>query len=108
MSNNTKHIAVCVCTYKRPRFLSRLLADLRDQETRGLFTYSIVVTDNDRLQSASGVVREFAAASCIPIRYCVEPRQNIALARNKAVANAKGDFIAFIDDDEFPTQTWLL
>src|ERR1051325_8420557 len=41
-------------------------------------------------------------------RRCVEPRQNIALARNMAVANAKGDFIAFIDDDELPGGEWLL
>ena len=34
-------------------------------------------------------------------------RQNIALARNKAIENAKGDFVAFIDDDEFPTAEWL-
>jgi len=38
----------------------------------------------------------------------LEPRQNIALARNKAVENANGDFIAFIDDDEFPARDWLL
>src|SRR5262249_13059456 len=40
--------------------------------------------------------------------YCVEPQQNIALARNKAFENADGDFVAFIDDDEFPAKYWLL
>ena len=75
---------------------------------RGLFTYSIVVADNDHLQSAKAVVPDFEAASPVPIRYCVEPRQNIALARNKAVENANGDFVAFIDDDEFPIKRWLL
>jgi succinoglycan biosynthesis protein ExoM len=54
------------------------------------------------------VVADFAAAASVPILYCTEPRQNIALARNKAIENAKGDFIAFIDDDEFPTSRWLL
>jgi len=38
----------------------------------------------------------------------VEPQQNIARARNKAVANADGEFVAFIDDDEFPEPGWLL
>jgi len=108
MTNETKHISVCVCTYKRPHSLKRLLEELRGQDTSGLFTYSIVVADNDHLQSARDVVWDFATASSIPIRYCVEPRQNIALARNKAIENAKGDFVAFIDDDEFPTKRWLL
>jgi len=107
MTDTIEHISVCICTYKRPRLLHRLLEALRDQDTSGVFTYSIVVADNDHLQSAETVVREFAAASSIPIRYCVEPRQNIPLTRNKAIENADGDFIAFIDDDEFPTRDWL-
>ena len=104
----TRHINVCICTYKRPPFLKRLLAELGDQDTNGLFTYSIVVVDNDYLQSAKLVVEEFAIMSSIPVEYCVESRQNIALARNKAIESANGDFVAFIDDDEFPTKGWLL
>jgi len=108
MTSEAKHISVCVCTFKRPRFLERLLEKLGDQETSGLFTYSIVVTDNDQVQSAKDVVAAFVVASKIPITYCVEPRQNIPLARNKAIENATGNFVAFIDDDEFPTRHWLL
>jgi len=108
MTNPTNHISVCICTYKRPQWLKRLLDDLGTQETNGLFTYSIVVADNDQLRSAEAVVRDFAAGSTIPVTYCVEPRQNISLTRNKAIENATGDFIAFIDDDEFPTKRWLL
>jgi succinoglycan biosynthesis protein ExoM len=108
MSVALPHICVCVCTYKRPEFLSRLLCELARQDTAGAFTYSIVIVDNDQLRSAEPVVGAHTAGSAIPIRYHVEPRQNIALARNKAVLNAHGDFIAFIDDDEFPVSEWLL
>jgi succinoglycan biosynthesis protein ExoM len=108
MSTEMKHICVCICTYKRPDFLKRLLTELDGQDTGGLFTYSIVVADNDESQSARPVVNAFDAASAIRAKYSVEPRQNIALTRNKAVENAHGDFIAFIDDDEFPIKGWLL
>lgn len=108
MSNPRPHIAVCICTFKRSHLLPRLLEELGQQDTDGLFTYSITVVDNDGLQSAESVVAEFAGRSSTQVRYCVEPRQNIALARNKAVENAAGDFLAFIDDDEFPIKTWLL
>jgi len=108
MAKQASHISVCICTYKRPAFLKRLLDELRTQETGGRFTYSIVVSDNDHLRSAEALVSEFAATSNIPIRYCVEPQQSIALARNKAVQNATGDYIAFIDDDEIPVGNWLL
>jgi succinoglycan biosynthesis protein ExoM len=108
MNNQTKHISVCVCTYKRPDLLKRLLQDLDDQESQGLFTYSIVIVDNDRLQSAESVVRQFSSTSKSNIKYCVEPQPNIARARNTSIENASGDFVAFIDDDEFPSRQWLL
>jgi glycosyltransferase involved in cell wall biosynthesis len=88
--------------------LRRLLQALEKQETEGLFTFSIVVADNDGERSAEALVADFAADTAIAVTYCVEPRQNISLARNRAIANATGDFIAFIDDDEFPAQRWLL
>jgi len=108
MSAPIKHISVCICTYKRPEFLKRLLAELDGQDTEGLFTYSIVVADNDVQQSAKPVVTAFEATTAIPVTYCVEPRQNIALTRNRAVENTHGDFVAFIDDDEFPIKRWLV
>ena len=50
----------------------------------------------------------FAKTSTIPVKYCSEPHQNIALARNKAIENAQGDYVAFLDDDEMPAEKWLV
>lgn len=102
------HICVCVCTYKRPKFLTRLLSKLENQDTKDFFDYSIVIVDNDKSESARQTVESYARQSKISISYYVEPEQNIALARNKAIENAKGEFIALIDDDEFPDKHWLL
>jgi succinoglycan biosynthesis protein ExoM len=101
------HITVCICTYKRRDFLQRLLEKLNEQRTDNNFTFSAVVADNDSSCSAKDIVHLIAAKSSFPIVYCNEPRQNIALVRNKALENAKGHFIAFIDDDEFPIERWL-
>jgi succinoglycan biosynthesis protein ExoM len=101
-------ITVCVCTYRRPLLLKRLLKELETQETGGLFTYSIVVVDNDSLESAKSVTADFESRSETRIIYQVEPQQSIAMARNTAVEKAVGDYVAFIDDDEFPTRAWLL
>ena len=103
-----KHISVCICTYKRTHLLIRLLRELGAQETEGLFTYSIVVVDNDSQRSAESAVVEFGATSSTNVKYYVETEQSIARARNRAVASAEGDFLAFIDDDEFPIKNWLL
>jgi glycosyltransferase involved in cell wall biosynthesis len=84
------------------------LESLRDQLTEDLFDYSIVIADNDREESARATVKEFANIAGIEVVYCVEPEQNISLARNKAIRSAKGDLIAWIDDDEYPEKDWLL
>jgi succinoglycan biosynthesis protein ExoM len=108
MSSGSSHISVCICTFQRPLLLKRLLDKLEQQRTDNQFVYSIIVADNDVQLSARPVVAEFAAKSRIEVTYCSEVRQNIALARNKALEHSKGGFIAFIDDDEFPESDWLL
>ena len=104
----THHISVCICTYKRPELLTRLLSKLETQNTEDIFNYSIVVVDNDNYESARQTVESYAAKSKLSINYYVQPEQNIALTRNKAIEHAKGDFIGLIDDDEFPSKNWLL
>lgn len=107
MSKNIKHISVCICTYRRPELLNRLLTALSQQETKNLFSYSVVIADNDEQHSARQLVHDFAAGTGMDITYCVEPRRSISYARNKALEYAKGDAIAIIDDDEFPPRDWL-
>jgi succinoglycan biosynthesis protein ExoM len=101
-------ITVCVCTYRRPELLNLLLVQLVDQENQGLFSHHIVVVDNDLSESAKLVLEKVAGNTQVPMSYHVEPRRNIALARNKALENVEGDFVAFIDDDELPVRDWLL
>jgi succinoglycan biosynthesis protein ExoM len=88
--------------------LRRTLASLVEQQTGGRFTYSIVVADNDDGQSGRQVVQDAQGACTVPFVYCVEPRRSISLARNLALEHARGDFIAFIDDDECAEADWLL
>jgi len=42
-----------------------------------------------------------------PIRYEIQPVKNIALTRNRTVALATREWLAFIDDDERAPTTWL-
>jgi succinoglycan biosynthesis protein ExoM len=102
------HVSVCICTYKRPALLKRLLQELSRQITEGLFSLSVVIADNDEARSAEAVILEMQGEYPLPIKYCVESTRNIALARNKVVSHADGDFLAFIDDDEFPATDWML
>jgi len=100
-------ISVCVCTFKRPSLLLKLLNALRDQSTHNLFSFEVVVVDNDALRSAEEVVRCVSHDAQISFRYSCEPERSISLTRNRAIRCAMGNLIAFIDDDECPDQSWL-
>jgi len=102
------HISVCFCTYKRPLLLSRLLDGLMEQETEGLFSYSIVVVDNDPNQSAKTVVKRFMDLKNIDVSYFFQPEKGLSYARNMSIDHSKGDYIAILDDDELPEKDWLL
>ncbi|MFP4162740.1 MAG: glycosyltransferase family 2 protein [Chitinispirillaceae bacterium] len=99
-------VAVCVCTYKRPRMLRGLLLELNKQKAEGI-RFSVTVVDNDVKRSAQPELKELRKSLNFKVRYVNEPRKNIAKARNAAVRNAHGEYIAFIDDDEFPGEHWL-
>jgi len=100
-------VSVCICTYRRPEQLQQLLTRLARQNTRGAFRFSLLVVDNDAHESARRAVESWAERSGVGVSYTVEPRQNIAVARNASVAMATGELVAFIDDDEEPSDDWL-
>ncbi len=109
MISGAPHVSVCICTFRRAILLRRLLDGLA--KLRGAseaFTLSCVVGDNDVSGSARPVVDDFSRASGIPVAYGIEPERNFALVRNRTLAMAGGDFIAFIDDDEVPVPEWML
>jgi glycosyltransferase involved in cell wall biosynthesis len=103
-----EHISVCICTFKRPVLLRRLLEGVLRQKTEDKFTFSCAVVDNDSAGSARAVAEEFGGPNGIVDVYEIEPERNFANVRNRVVRIAKGQYVAFIDDDEVPVDNWLL
>lgn len=99
-------ISICVCTFRRPRLLEKALESIVRLKA-GDFLTEIVVVDNDEEQSAKAIVHRFSMDG-LPISYATEPKRNIALARNRSVHEARGEYIAFLDDDEEAHPEWLL
>jgi glycosyltransferase involved in cell wall biosynthesis len=58
-------------------------------------------------RTAEQVASAFARHNTLNLSYFVEPVSNIAFARNRAVSLSRGNFLAFIDDDELPIRSWL-
>jgi hypothetical protein len=105
-----RDVAVCVCTYRRPAELSRLLDALERLEFTSVEDpgVAVVVVDNDPLSSARSAV-ERATGRLAALEYVPLGRANIAAARNAAVAagGRHAPLLALIDDDEVPEPHWL-
>jgi len=98
-------VSICVCTFRRPELLERLLAALAAQADAPPF--EVIVVDNDERGSAAPVLAAAASEPRLELRTAVEMRQSIALARNCSVRLARADWLAFVDDDEEPVARWL-
>lgn len=101
-------IDICIATFRRPMLLKKLLESLNGLNADQNVSCRVIVIDNEKTCSAEKVVDEFAKGAKFPFTYDVEPVQNIALTRNRALSYASGDFVAFIDDDEFADRDWLV
>jgi glycosyltransferase involved in cell wall biosynthesis len=98
-------ISVVVCTYNRAELLAIGLQTLCEQ-TLAITDYEVIVVDNNSKDNTRKVAEDFSRR--FPnIRYFFEKQQGLSHARNRGWREARGDYIAYIDDEcKAPTQ-WL-
>ncbi|MEM9740479.1 MAG: glycosyltransferase family 2 protein [Pseudomonadota bacterium] len=104
-------LVICIPTFQRNEPLGQLLDFLQEQAhpAPGALSVRILVIDNNPDARARRVV-DFRESTSLPYRigYVHENRPGVAHVRNRALSECKkDDFLAFIDDDEFPAPGWL-
>lgn len=99
-------VSVVIPTFHRPERLREALGSCLGQRTESGSAFEIVVVDNARNASAAAIVAGLDRGR-IAIRYIYEPRPGISRARNAGFAQARGRFLALIDDDEQASPDWL-
>jgi glycosyltransferase involved in cell wall biosynthesis len=98
-------ISVCICTYNRSEKLRRTLGSLAGQKDINLGAMEVLVVDNNCTDGTVDLVEAFRER--LPIRRVTENRQGLAHARNRAVAEFRGDFLLFTDDDVRLSPGWV-
>jgi succinoglycan biosynthesis protein ExoM len=100
-------VTVAICTFQRPLGLRRALDGLWTQQGLAGCSVTVLVVDNDAQASARPVAESALPPPSWILRYVVEPTPGVAAARNRCLAEATTELIAFIDDDELPCPDWL-
>jgi glycosyltransferase involved in cell wall biosynthesis len=108
---------VAIPTYNGDSRLPKVLERLREcvahasltQNNTEHIAWEILVVDNNSTDSTAKVVQDFQAnwSAAYPLKYCFEAEQGLAFARQRAVKEANGTFIAFLDDDNLPAHDWI-
>jgi len=70
-------------------------------------SYEIIVVDDGSTDATEDVVREARRCTSHPVAYIRENGIGIAAARNAAVRHARGEWLAFTDDDQITEPAWL-
>jgi GT2 family glycosyltransferase len=94
-------VTVAVCTRDRTPLLTDCLASLT---TLAYPALDLLVIDNAPATAATATL---VRTHFPTVRYIHEPRPGLNWARNRAIAEAHGDLIAFTDDDARPDPRWI-
>jgi GT2 family glycosyltransferase len=76
--------------------------------TDGRFTFDVLVVDNASTDTTQAVVAETIAESSLLFSTVFEAKAGVAAARNCGLKAARGEWIAFCDDDQEVDPDWLL
>jgi cellulose synthase/poly-beta-1,6-N-acetylglucosamine synthase-like glycosyltransferase len=102
-------LTVAIPTYNGATRLPAVLAQLKQQTGTSMISWEVLVVDNNSTDRLDQVVRDIQGdwLPDVPLRYCNEPQQGAAFARLRAVQEARGLLIGFLDDDTIPAVTWV-
>lgn len=102
-------ISVVIPTFRRPQLLLRCLTAVLTQEHEP-DAFEVIVVDDGRDEATRELVEAVASGAPLAaeLRYLRPPRgQGPAVARNVGWRAARGELVAFTDDDTVPSRTWL-
>ncbi|HKV56575.1 MAG TPA: glycosyltransferase [Candidatus Binataceae bacterium] len=101
-------ITVAIPTHNRARLLRETLASIATLNLPDGANAECLVIDNRSVDDTGPVVAAFARKAPIPTRCVYEPGAGSSFARNRAIEEARGDFILFIDDDAIAEPDWAV
>jgi glycosyltransferase involved in cell wall biosynthesis len=105
---NDVHITIVLPTYNRAPLLRQALASLVQQETGGKFSYDILVIDDGSTDQTAAVLQEVSqTAAGAPVTYLYQKNLGPYVSRNRGIEIARGNWLAFFDDDQWAEPGWL-
>ena len=96
-------ISVLMLTYNRENLVGRAIESILVQTYKD---FEFIIVDNGSTDKSGDIAEEYAKKDS-RIKVIHRKRGNIGAGRNTALDAAKGDYVAFIDDDDWAEPDFL-
>ena len=103
MNTINPKISVIVPVYNTSTYLRRCLDSILEQD---FTSYEVICVNDGSTDNSLEILREYEKKS-EKIKVINQVNNGVAKTRNTALKHAKGDYLAFLDSDDFVRENYL-
>lgn len=100
-------VSILIPTHNRAPILKRTVESLIAIEVPHGIKVELIVVANACTDNTLQVIDRMQSSLAFPVRCLEQPEASLNLARNRCIAEAKGEILAFLDDDVWVERKWL-
>ncbi len=99
------NVTIAICTRNRAKSLARTLDSVAAMSIPRDARWEVLIVNNGSTDETPSVIHSFKEV--LPIHETLEPEVGTSRARNRAVGEARGEYIVWTDDDVLVDRDWL-
>lgn len=97
-------VSVLIPTFNNKKFLAKTLESVLSQTFRN---FEIIVVDDGSSDQTDILIKKFQGDYPNIIKYIYQNNQGVSIARNTAISNSKGEYVAWLDSDDIWEKNYL-
>jgi glycosyltransferase involved in cell wall biosynthesis len=98
-------LSVIICTYNRVELLGKCLNSIVAQQFES-DSFEVIVVDNNSTDNSRELVAQYQT-KITNLRYVFEENQGLSYARNRGYAEARAEYLIYLDDDAIMPREYL-
>lgn len=96
---NKTYLSVIICTYNRDKYIYNVLKSVAENNL-DTSLYEVVLVNNNSTDNTESECKRFEIDfPNVSFQYHLECNQGLSYARNRGIAEAKGNVVVYVDDD---------